>query len=254
MRTDSKIVHDVWDSYFTERHDVPMTISFDDGVTDGEPPADLELCARIIIPISETKPNSSWPIDSENELLYTMEDEITDQLLKAEVSCRLVARMTYDGLRELVFQVGDEDGFRPIVGGWMQNHKGYDIDVSEHDGWGFFDDFVRPSEEDRRNMAEGRVIDNLIENGSDPDLPHELEYCFRGDLPTLEKIGKALTEKGYALLDDQDLDEGRIVLSKAMTLDRQAIRNESKANQALAQQLGGELDGWGTAVVTANKE
>jgi len=253
MSTDSKVIHDIWDSYFTDRHDVSMTISFDDAVTQGEPPAGLDLCARVIIPISETNPDSSWPVDTESELLYAMEDEITEQLQAAEISCRLVGRMTYDGLRELVFQVGDPEEFRPIVGRWMQTHNGYEIDVSEHDGWVFFDDFVRPTGDDRRNMAEQRVIDNLIENGSDPNLPHELEYCFRGDHPTLEKISKALTERDYALLKDQDLAEGRVVLSKSMILDRQAIRNESDANAALAQQLGGDLDGWGAAVVTANK-
>lgn len=85
------VIHNEWDGYFTDRHGVPMTISFDDEVTRGNPPKDLDLCARIIVPISETKPNSSWPVDAESELLYTMEDEITEQLQAAEVSCRLVA-------------------------------------------------------------------------------------------------------------------------------------------------------------------
>lgn len=161
--------------------------------------------------------------------------------------------MTYDGLRELVFQVGDPEEFRPIVGRWMQNHDGYEIDVSEHDGWTFFDEFVRPTEGDRRNMAEHRVIDNLIENGSDPDLAHELEYCFRGDLPTLEKIADALTRKGYTLLDGQDLGEGQVVLSIPMKLDRPAIRKESQANETLAREFGGELDGWGASVITAEE-
>lgn len=30
MNNNAKVIHDTWNSYFTERHDVPMTVSFDD--------------------------------------------------------------------------------------------------------------------------------------------------------------------------------------------------------------------------------
>ncbi|MEM1221677.1 MAG: DUF695 domain-containing protein [Verrucomicrobiota bacterium] len=250
METESKIVYDDWDVYFTDRHNVPMTISFDDGIARGDRPLELNLCARIIIHIKETKEGSSIPVQPESDLLYRMEDEITEQLQSSKVKCRLVGRMTYDGLREIVFQVGEIESFRPIVGRWIQGHKEYEIGVSEHDGWGFFDDFIQPNEADRRNMAEQRTIDNLIENGSDPDLPHSLEYCFRGKRNVLESIVDTLIHKGYRLLEEQNLDEGRVVLSKSMTLDKRSISAESESNEALAHQLGGELDGWGALVVS----
>jgi len=50
MSTNLKVVHNAWNS-FTDRHAFPMTISFDDAVTEGDPPSDLNLCTRIIIPI-----------------------------------------------------------------------------------------------------------------------------------------------------------------------------------------------------------
>lgn len=68
------------------------------------------------------------------------------------------------------------------------------------------------------------------------------------------KIAEALTANGYSLLSDQDLNEGQVVLSKPMILDRRAIRMESEANATLAHQFGGELDGWGASVVTANNQ
>lgn len=254
MKNKIMIVHDVWASYFTERHGVPMTISFDDAVTEGEPPVELVLCARIIIPILETKPNSTWPVDPESETLYAMEDQLTEALQRSKVVCRLVARMTYDGLRELVFQVGDEDEFRPVVGAFIKKYGSYEIDVSEHEAWSFFNDFIRPTSEDRRNMAEQRVIENLIENGSDPALAHQLEYCFRGEKPALEKISSNLQGKGYTLLEGQDLSEGMVVLSTSMTLDYHEIRKESEANQALAEEFEGELDGWGASVMRREED
>ena len=245
------VVSDNWDLYFTDRHGVPMTISFDEYVSANHPPTNLDLCARIIIPIKQCKPNSSWPLDAESELLYSMEDEIVEQLQNYKVSCLLVARMTYDGLRELVFQVSEHDKFRQIVGPWIHNHSEYEIDVSEHDGWSFFNEFVKPTDRDKRNMAEQRVIDNLIDSGSNPELPHTLEYCFQGNPQSLKTLIEALTKKGYRLLENQSTEQGQVVLSISMPLNPYEIREESNANEDLAQQLGVILDGWGASVVTS---
>lgn len=227
-----------------------MTICFDDEVTEGESPQELSLCARVIVPILETKPNSSWPIEQESQKLYDMEDELVDQLQSAQVFCRLVGRLTYDGLREIVFQVGDEDAFRPIVGRWMNHHKDYEIDVSEHEGWEFFDEYIRPSDEDRFFMAEDRVIENLLKSGSDPSLEHELDYCFDGDAGPLKAVAQRLLSEGYQHHDELDFDCGRIELFKRFVLDRQLIREESWKNRQMAEQLGADLNGWGAASVS----
>ena len=49
--TAPQIVFDEWNTYMAERDDVMMFVSFDDAVTQDEPPQGLELCARVIVPI-----------------------------------------------------------------------------------------------------------------------------------------------------------------------------------------------------------
>lgn len=239
------IISERWDSYGKTRDGVFMFLSFDDEAADGDQPGELDLCARIIIPINECKPGSTLPVESEGEFLYGIEDEIVDSLAKENVPCRLVARLTYDGLREIVFQVGDADAFRPPVGNWIQQHATHEIDVSEHDGWDFFNEYICPTSEDRRAMAEHRVIDNLLENGSNPELEHDLEYCFDGDEVALRKIAEKLKEKNYKSPGELDFSCGQITMSISMPLDRPAILDESRENAMIATDCGGSLNGWG---------
>ncbi|MDF1812566.1 MAG: DUF695 domain-containing protein [Verrucomicrobiales bacterium] len=242
------MISEKWDSYGKMRDGVFMIISFDDEAANGDQPADLELCARIIIPINEMQTGSALPVESEEEFLYLIEDEIVDLLSRENINCRLVARLTYDGLREVVFQVKEEDSFRAEVGKWIRKHVTHDIDVSEHEGWGFFNDFVSPTPEDRWMMTENRVIDNLLENGSDPNLEHDLEYCFEGNEESLRKIAEQLQKKNYSAVGESDFASGCITMSIAMKIDRHAIIEESKQNRMIAIQSGGELNGWGAAV------
>jgi len=243
METEIKVVQGKW-SVFGRRHDdVFMTVSFDDDAT-FTPLPHLNLCARVIIPILETKPNSSFPIDVESETLFAMEDQITGALQDKQISCRLVAGLTYEGLRELVFQVEDKDAFRSLVGSWMKAHPSYKISVSEHEGWDFFDDYIRLTDSERRHIAEGRVIDNLIKNGSDPSLPNDLGYCFEGKKRVLRKVARQLAKKGYQEVG-LDFENEQITFSISMPLDRGCIKAESDANEELANDSGASLNGLG---------
>ena len=54
----------------------------------------------------------------------------------------------------------------------MQRHEDYEVDVSEHDGWAFFDDCIRPTPEIWLYLADQSVVQNLMKSGSDPEKPH----------------------------------------------------------------------------------
>lgn len=244
----TQVVFEEWDSYAVERDGTLMFISFDDIVTRDDPPAGLELCARVIIPIQE--PNDvGGPVSPEAERLWDLEDKLCNTLSEHAVNCRLVARVTYEGLRELVFQLHDWDSFRPPVGLWMREVEGYEIEVSEHEGWDFFNECVRPTPEDRMWMADRSVIDALLDAGSNPDKPHTLDFAFRGQATGLRNVAQSLVKRGYKALNEPDYASGTIELSKSMMLDLQAINEESKYISALAEESGVEFDGWGAAVV-----
>ena len=248
MTAEPQIVFDEWDAYVTEVGDVTMFVSFDDAVTRGNPPAQLQYCARVMIPIHWPN-DAGGPVSPEAELLWQMEDELVEFLRENRVNCRLVGRLTYDGLREIVFQLQDWDSFRPPVGHWMMQHEDYEIDVSEHDGWEFFDEYIRPTVADRISMADFSVIQALIEDGSDPEKEHTLDYAFGGDSQALKVVAEALQQRGYQPNGPLDFESGQIELAKRLVLDHALIVDESLANFQLAEEAGVEFLGWGAAIV-----
>jgi regulator of RNase E activity RraB len=248
MTTAPQIVFDEWNAYPAERDGVTMFVSFDEAVAREEPPANLQLCARVMIPIHSPN-NAGGPVSPESEVLWSMEDELVSLLQDHHVHCRLVGRLTYGGLREIVFQLHDWDSFRPPVGLWIMRHEEYQIDVSEHEGWDFFDDFIRPRIEDQLFMADRSVVDSLVRNGSDPEKEHSLEYVFMGAPDALKHVAQALRQRGYTEVGELDFSSGQIVLAKRLILDLPLIVDESLANYRLAEGAGIEFNGWGALVV-----
>lgn len=234
--------------YKSSTGDGPLYISFDAQAAREDLTRTLRQCARIIIPIRKPNENGG-PVQPESDHLYAIEDELCAALADNGVRCRLVGRLTCAGNRELVFQLDDYDEFRPTVGHWMANQSGYDIDVSEHEGWQFFNDVIRPTGETWLYLADRSVVHKLLEAGSNPNKPHDIEFVFHAQVPELNKLLKALEKRGYTAPNGIDAKAQELVAVKRMKLDVDAIFEESLANQQLAEQHEAAYDGWGSMVV-----
>jgi regulator of RNase E activity RraB len=244
----SQVVYDQWDTYVARADDKPLFISFDVEAARADLSGTMTHCARVIIPIKRPNQNGG-PVSPESERLYELEDSLCGLLADEGVNCRLVGRLTCDGVRELVFQLDDWDQFRPPVGAWMGENEDYEINVSEHEGWDFFNDCIRPTPETWMWLADQSVVQNLIRAGSDPAKEHALEFVFNGEEPGLRAAAEALRERGYAALEPLDYASGRLVMVLKMPLDADAIFAESRAHAELAAEHEIVYDGWGAAVV-----
>lgn len=231
-------------SYQTERGAVFASFHADADKIDQ---ASLPHCARVIIPIKNPE-HSGGPNDEEAKTLWALEDELTERLSSQSVSCQMLARLTHEGVRELVFQLHDWESFRPPVGKWMMLHEEIGIDVSEHDGWSFFFESVWPSPTSWMLISDRRVVDNLLESGSDPSKPHSLEFAFRGPSSALEQLRLSLLSREYALIQSSPAEE-LLVMAKVMTLNLESIYDASLFHEAECRRLGIEYDGWGCNVV-----
>lgn len=243
----TRVVFDHWDSYVSNSEDKPLFISFDVEAAKEDMTDTLAHCARVIIPIRKPNENGG-PVPPETDRLYELEDELCAALVQERVACRLVGRLTHNGMRELVFQLEDWESFRPPVGVWMMSHKKYKIDVSEHEGWTFFDDSIRPTPAIWLMLADQSVVRLLLEDGSDPSKEHALEFVFTGEESGLRKAARSLKKRGYVEQVPPDA-ESQIVMVKKMVLDEDAIIAESQAHTELAEKCGIDYDGWGAAVV-----
>lgn len=244
------VFDDNWDVYSFQTDTGPVFVSFYAGAQD-LPRERLGLCARVILPIRAPNPNGG-PTGEEGEKLWDYEDRLTEALTEDRVPCVLVGRLTHDSQRELVFQLADWESFRPTVGAWMEATGDDEIDVSEHDGWDFFDECVWPSATDWLLIQDRRVVDALTEAGSNPALEHSLDYVFRGPATSLLQMREALSARGYVLHPDENEDPEQLVMVIRMPLDLDRIFDESLANAELCESLDVEFDGWGAAVETGS--
>jgi regulator of RNase E activity RraB len=245
--SEPKVVHDHWDAYPISTDDGPMFVLFDVEATQQDLTAALPFCARVIVPIKE--PNEQGgPIGDERQRLDDMEDDLCTALALDKVDCRMVGRLTFQGIREIVFQLRDYETFRPTVGRWMLEQTDYEIDVSEHDGWDFFRDCICPSRESWAWIADRNVIDHLLESGADPLAPHRLDFVFVGAAPGLRQVAETLQQSDYTPLSELDFTTGTIVLCKSLPLDLHTIFEHSLTHLQLADSCGVEYDGWGTTV------
>jgi len=180
--------------------------------------------------------------------LWDLEDKLCEILAKADVKCQQVARLTYGGLREFVFNLEDWETFRPPVGYWLSKFaEDYEADVSEHEDWEFYEDYIRPARWEWLAMADQSVIPSLCESGSDPEKEHALEFFFRGPAEGLRALEKQLMAEGMELKATEEADTTMLV--KRMPLDERIIQR-SRANAEAAEALGVEYDGWGSMIVS----
>jgi hypothetical protein len=236
-----------WESYSYSTDSGSVIVSFhaDSNQIDQ---SKYPYCARVIITIKAPNHNGG-PAQDEAQVLWDMEDRLVEALDAANVSCLLLGRLTHSGSRELVFQVADYTPFRPPVGRWMEMHGKYETDVSEHDGWDFFMDSVWPSATSWMLIYDRRVVDNLIESGSDPSKPHSLEFVFLGQQSGLEQMQATLAARGYTLVD-MSPKESRLVMARSMPLEVGDIFQEGLSHREDCQRLGIEYEGWGALVAS----
>ncbi len=236
-----------WESYSYSTDNGPVIVGFhtkSNTINQSEYP----YCARVLITLK--KPNAhGGPLQDEAQVLWDMEDRLVALLDEHKTPCLMLGRLTHGGTRELVFQVADYKPFRPPVGRWMGEHRDYETDVSEHDGWEFFFASVWPSASSWLLISDRRVVDSLVEAGSDASKPHSLEFVFRGGAEALRQMQEKLAARGYSTLELSPA-ESRLIMARSMPLELGAIFQESLSHQQDCQSLGLEYDGWGALVVS----
>jgi regulator of RNase E activity RraB len=241
------VSHDAWETYVTATEEgTPCFVSFDLEAAQEDLTQTLRHCARVTVALKNPS-EEGLPTKEESDRQYGLEDALCAELQKAKVPCRLVARLTHSGQRELVFQTDSGPKFVAVLKAWAEGLKDEDINLEEGEGWEFFDDVVRPGPDEWSWIADRRAVEGLLEAGSDPNRPHVLEYVFVGEEPKLLQVRDALMEKGYDHVSGPE--ESTLVMSVKCRLDLDAICEHSIQNRDLAEAHEVDCEGWGAAVV-----
>jgi len=118
------------------------------------------------------------------------------------------------------------------------------------------------SEELEEQREETRlIIEELLEDGSDPDALYTIEHHLSADdFETLEKAAVEAFKMGYEVTDPEELEveEGDVVIC-CDVLSESALKSELIDAQVeqlmnLAEKFNVEYDGWGTYFEDPNGE
>ncbi|CDH30756.1 conserved hypothetical protein [Xenorhabdus bovienii str. Intermedium] len=97
------------------------------------------------------------------------------------------------------------------------------------------------------------IIEELLEDGSDPDALYIIEHHFSAEnFDLLEKAAVEAFKLGYEVTDAEELEtEDRVVLMccdiiSESRLDAELINTQVEQLMNLVEKLGVNYDGWGT--------
>lgn len=97
------------------------------------------------------------------------------------------------------------------------------------------------------------IIEELLEDGSDPDALYTIEHHLSADdFDTLEKIAVEAFKLGYEVTEPEELEveEGDVVICcdivSECALNAELIDAQVEQLMDLAEKCGVEYDGWGT--------
>jgi regulator of RNase E activity RraB len=188
---------------------------------------------------------------AEMESLLARQRRLVEQLTAAAVRCRFVGSMLYGGMFDLVFQADprDTERLKALVAGWSKTVAPYRVEVRESAGWEFFDSRVRPSPEHAQQIADRRVIESLIEAGSDPTQPHQLDHRIVGPADVLRRIARDLEANGFTRA--RFPGDSVLLINTVAPLHLFEIWNTTGRLVGYCAKCGARYDGWGAAVVPA---
>ena len=105
------------------------------------------------------------------------------------------------------------------------------------------------------------IIEELLEDGSDPDALYTIEHHLSADdFETLEKVAVEAFKLGYEVTEPEELEveEGEVVICcdilSESALKVELIDAQVEQLMTLAEKFGVEYDGWGTYYEDPNGE
>ena len=132
-----------------------------------------------------------------------------------------------------------------VITNWVANCN-YKIEIVEKNGWGFFDDKIRPDLIFWHQISDRKTIGKLLENGTNPKAVHNLEHVFIGSEKSLNDLSDELSQEGFQKMA---LEGNKLVLLKSSNLDLEGISNLTGNLAYYCESIGVKYDGWGSEIV-----
>ncbi len=245
-----------WDFYYCRVDDAPASIFLNFKLQRERPVADTLYYAGLQM-LDPADHGMGGPEDA--EALWALEDTITAQAKEAGLT--YVGRLRNHGDWQLTFYgpSGKEERLEEIiVEALASGERGYRVGSKEDADWNYYEDFMLPDAERWQWIMDRRVVQQLESRGDPLDVPREVDHFIA--FPDADKrdvyarAAEALGFRPSPANPDQaaELPFG-ISLHRDDAVNLNHIHEVVMTLSDLADEHGGDYDGWGCVLVADPK-
>ena len=211
-----------------------------------------ELFIRVRIP--NNRVHETVPIPEEQEFQNKKEDELCNLLTKEKVDCKEVGRITYHSQKQYIFECNDYNSFKKCFDQWSKSFdNNYSIELNKLAPFEYYKDIL-PDKYAWQQIGNRRVIEKLIEGGTNEQKEHYIEHGIFGSTEDLKRLFEELKKHEIDLIKlETDLLEAGITSSLLEVGIRSFIELDDITEQTnylitTAEEFNCKYDGWNTKI------
>lgn len=247
---------DKWDFYFCTIEERPASIALDLGAAEAgpDPTRPFLLCVRLAM----LRPRPDGLSSSEEAPELNALEKRLDEALTAACGAEQVGRLTWNGVRELFYYGRSDEEIERALRVATEGSPDREVQWRhEHDPeWTFYRDFLYPSPGQMQWILDRRVVDQLRSHGDSLEVPRPVDhYVNFTDRAARDEFLKLAVERGFegrtSDVEDEAAPRFCAHLVREDPVDLSHIHEVVLELRALADEHGGEYDGWGCPVQQA---
>lgn len=246
---------DGWDFYFARVNGELASLFVDLGIRDRVPDQQKPWLLWVWVKFEKPR-NDDLSSEEEAPRLFEIEDALKNRVREA-TGAELVGRITTAGRREFYFYGPRPTGFREAATDAFKDFPEYSFQLGDKEdpAWSHYIDVLYPSPRMHQQIHNQRVIEVLEKEGDPLTAPRPVSHWAY--FPSAEKRAefvRRVKAKGFKVTDEPENNEATtkcrygVILERTDRVDLQSINELTLDLFDLAQELGGEYDGWETTV------
>jgi hypothetical protein len=248
---------DDWDFYFARVNGAVSSIFVDLGV---RPDVPLEKRPWLLWVFVTLKSPSAEGL-STNDEAPTLQaiGEALDANVGVACGAQLVGRITGAGRREFYFYAEEPGPLDEAVRTAMNSFAGYEQECGStlQPDWEQYLDLLYPSPSNLQRMFNRRVLEELAARGDAHETPRPVNHWLEfADAEARAACRDTLVAIEFKVVDEfsgEDAGDGmpyKLVVSRVDSVDSHTINGITLELARLAQEHGGDYDGWESPVVS----